>query len=930
MENMNRRPPKQKENPQKEIFCQTQEDSNLENYLENVSSNELVASNGRNETRSKQNRCDFAARADKCSKPAPKRCATAGPQYRSQACHSSREVCEGCGCVLTPQRQQHSGCCATTAQCDKCAEDSGCYQNQGRCNASQIQYIRRPCSAAGTRCQTKTPQPKCPITQPTLYGTCIDKKQRVQSDHRLVSAIGVKGETKKCTFSDAQCDTRPCTADSQCDPIPCSTVDAQCESRPCLVADAQCESRPCLTMDAECESRVFSTIDAHCDSRPCIATEAQCDPCAYTTVEAQCEPRPCSTVESQYEDTESCTATETQCEANPTADAQCDSRPCSTVEVQCDPIPYSMNDTQCDPQALTEAPCKSAHNMGIKSTVSRSEANNCDQDANVTSYCSRVPSATDAIPDRCPHCPSNAGSQGSLICEVVSHTSRIPIVNSSAYNSYCSRVPSLQQCNDVPRSCMASAQPSKETCQTTVSSCKLKEGKKDKSKPPGTVSSQCVAVKQQSAPVENSKVAHKPAPLVDPKTATEQAAPVEVKASTDEATVTDDYKPSAEKSAPTGKGASAEVANAEQAYSKEYPKAAVAEFTSEDAIKTQNVNVSKAVESSKSDSALLPARTTGRRNKDVTFKNVHSVQPEIDLAIIRSTSRTALNERLSTMLKPGISGLMEFMSERSIARGKKREELKLGGHEHHDEEKDFIDYFLDCNGLKYLGILEQFQLDYEDRVKSDLLHSEPTNTKIAHMLRKRLGDIAQVQPSTEEKALMDIDFAESLEMELNGLQIDHKPKVIAIGRLHQYGIEMAEYWVDRIKQGQTVDPHEICEVGTQTAAEMMGQLFSVLVKSCEFLDKIGKEPRRFSHKHSVDQLTQVFTKFRSLVVEEIGAIGETCGQVMVRIPDLRKSKVDEMMSDLYNQINFADVCLSRGLLAVIPMILYFDFRLKDA
>jgi len=120
------------------------------------------------------------------------------------------------------------------------------------------------------------------------------------------------------------------------------------------------------------------------------------------------------------------------------------------------------------------------------------------------------------------------------------------------------------------------------------------------------------------------------------------------------------------------------------------------------------------------------------------------VQPEVNLTGIRSTSRTALNERLSRVLKPGISGLMEFMSERSITRGKKREQLKKGGHDHHEEEKDFVDFFLDCDGLKYLGILEQFQLDYEDRCKSDLLHAEPTNSKIAHMLRKRLADIAQV------------------------------------------------------------------------------------------------------------------------------------------------------------------------------------------
>ncbi|CAL8107095.1 unnamed protein product [Orchesella dallaii] len=1089
---MSRKPPKQAENNQKETFCQTQEDRNLENYLENVSSTELVTSNddhrNENETRSAQNRYNYAGRTGASNEP--RRCATAGPQYRSPASHSSRAVCEGCGCFFPPQ--QHVGRCAAV-HCDQCAAGSGGYHRE-KCNTAPVQYIQRPCSAGGARYPTQrcqAPQPKCVPRPPSQPESRCDSKQRGRSKNspRLVSAIGVKSKTRQCTFANAQCDSRPCstiesqcdqrpcsaaevqcdprpcsaaeaqcdpylcsttemqcdprscsaaeaqydpclcsTTEMQCDPRSCSAAEAQCDDRPCSTVEAQCEptcstvdascnstrcatfdaecnSIPCSTVDADCNSRLYSTADAECESRPCTATEAQCDPYAYTTVEAQCEPRPCSTAESQY-DSRPCTATETQyepcgrttaeaqCESRPcsTAEAQCESRPCSTVEVQCDQIPYAMNETQCDPsQGERRQP-----------EVCRKENTSYGQNAcEVTSsYCSRVPSTSF---NQRGTCPSYSASNASLICQAVSHTSKIPIVNSSTNNSYCSRVPSVQECSVAPPSCPISAQPSTEVCKTTVPSGKRGEGKKGHhaapAKPANTGSahgatklltpsavdchcSPCVCPNiesklQQSVPKEGPKVASvedsKTIPAEITKVATVEAALVVVPEITtvesvpvvpvkDEPVPTVvDSKIKIEEDVPTKEGITEEVAvtvdavtteegvlneesqvtsgdpasdstKAAAAASTDYVKPEIAAFSSETALgsaSAENSSTSKPSES-KSDSALLPSRSRQRRNKITTFKGVHSVQPEIDLVALRSTSRTSLQERLSTSLKPGLSGLMEFISERSIARGKKREQLKKGGHAHHDEEKDFIDYFLDCNGLKYLGILEQFQLDYEDRCKSEMLNAEPTNSKIAQMLRKRLANIAQVQPSTDEKAMMDIEFADLLDQEFKVIPIDYKPKVIAIGRLHEYGIEMAEYWVHRIKHGKVIDPHEICEVGTQTAAEMMGQIFSLLVKCCEFLDLIGKDPNKYKSKFNVDLLTQFFTTFRQLVVEEIGAIGETCGQVMVRIPGLKKSKVDGMMSDLYGQINFADICLSRGLLAVIPMILYFDFRPRNA
>lgn len=179
--------------------------------------------------------------------------------------------------------------------------------------------------------------------------------------------------------------------------------------------------------------------------------------------------------------------------------------------------------------------------------------------------------------------------------------------------------------------------------------------------------------------------------------------------------------------------------------------------------------------------------------------------------------------------------------------------------------------------------------------------------------------------------------------------------------IHEYGLEMEKYWMVKLKQGETVEKTDIYDIGTQILAELMGQLFSLLVKSCEFLAKVNEDVKEYRSKFTVQNLISMFTeyepithhtfnrnyvlvkfltpksdphflypifpcRFRKLLLEEVDAVGETCGGVMIKIPSLSDPDIIEIMEKLYIQISFVDICIAKSLRAVIPMIILYAFH----
>lgn len=45
---------------------------------------------------------------------------------------------------------------------------------------------------------------------------------------------------------------------------------------------------------------------------------------------------------------------------------------------------------------------------------------------------------------------------------------------------------------------------------------------------------------------------------------------------------------------------------------------------------------------------------------------------------------------------------------------------------------------------------------------------------------------------------------------------------------------------------------------------------------------------------------------------------------MVNIPYLKDDDIIEIMTKLYNQVNFVDICICRALKPVVPLVMLFD------
>lgn len=139
---------------------------------------------------------------------------------------------------------------------------------------------------------------------------------------------------------------------------------------------------------------------------------------------------------------------------------------------------------------------------------------------------------------------------------------------------------------------------------------------------------------------------------------------------------------------------------------------------------------------------------------------------------------------------------------------------------------------------------------------------------------------------------------------------------------------MQDCWFADVENNLKVSPMEVYNCGTNLLAEFTSEVFALLVECCEFLIQVNKEIAHYRGKYTVDSLAHIFSEFRRLTVEEVAAIGETCGEVMVKIPEISKETVYDVMMNLYSQVSFVNVCVSRAFRAVVPLILIYDARRK--
>lgn len=71
---------------------------------------------------------------------------------------------------------------------------------------------------------------------------------------------------------------------------------------------------------------------------------------------------------------------------------------------------------------------------------------------------------------------------------------------------------------------------------------------------------------------------------------------------------------------------------------------------------------------------------------------------------------------------------------------------------------------------------------------------------------------------------------------------------------------MEKYWLTQLNTGKHVDKVEVYDIGTQILAELMAQLFSLLVKSCEFLIEVNEDVKMHTGKLSAESLIHLFTE----------------------------------------------------------------------
>ena len=67
------------------------------------------------------------------------------------------------------------------------------------------------------------------------------------------------------------------------------------------------------------------------------------------------------------------------------------------------------------------------------------------------------------------------------------------------------------------------------------------------------------------------------------------------------------------------------------------------------------------------------------------------------------------------------------------------------------------------------------------------------------------------------------------------------------------------------------------------------------------------------------------------IADEIGAIGESSVQILIRIPGAEESNIIEIVARLYTQVQYADIALSRavGILIPIMKLYYLSRRAKS-
>jgi len=70
----------------------------------------------------------------------------------------------------------------------------------------------------------------------------------------------------------------------------------------------------------------------------------------------------------------------------------------------------------------------------------------------------------------------------------------------------------------------------------------------------------------------------------------------------------------------------------------------------------------------------------------------------------------------------------------------------------------------------------------------------------------------------------------------------------------------------------------------------------------------------------------LFSSLIDTISDEIGCIGESCGRLVVRIPEIARETVMTTMTRIYRQINFADNAVTRAMEALSPILLYYYTR----
>lgn len=116
----------------------------------------------------------------------------------------------------------------------------------------------------------------------------------------------------------------------------------------------------------------------------------------------------------------------------------------------------------------------------------------------------------------------------------------------------------------------------------------------------------------------------------------------------------------------------------------------------------------------------------------------------VNLELLKSESRTTLETSLSQLMKPGISGLREYMSSVHSLKsttGVSQSTVLQTDDNHLD---GFIEHFIRCDGMKYFGILEQIEFDYDERCKAYGKNLQENRSPEACKIRKKLEEIVEV------------------------------------------------------------------------------------------------------------------------------------------------------------------------------------------